>query len=1158
MTKENDKKPLTPEQELVVKNKSKRLVVSASAGSGKTFVVVEKLIKLICEEKVPVSRLLVLTFTKAAASELKTRLYTEILNQKSNQFLIEQLDDIMISDISTIDSFCEKVVKRNINKLNIAQNFIVLDEKAGKTLKSSAFKRAFESFAKNQAEKFQNVFFAFKRNDEAIEECLFSIQSFFDSQKDGDILSEDFSNNLSIYHKGACNYLKQQIENSFKCAEKYIKDALIEVDIIGEKLAKGHLQFVDGMKKLLSIDLNEDLFALCKAIAEQDLPSLSTARCDGDIKKKFALAKDCLVSSYDIAKQLSFATDEMILSAENGQLSADIMQLYKLFAEEYRALKERRSALDFADLEKYALTLIQDDEVKKSLQEKYDYIIIDEYQDTNRLQEAILKPIAEGGYFIAVGDIKQGIYGFRNASKEIMSDDIKQFAKDQNSEALFLRGNFRTDARILEFVNQIFAKLMTESSVGINYQQTSMLEGKNKFLPNDLPAVSVDVVCNSTNESDEEKEVEKEDVWSKVYSVKEDRVEADYQFKDEIMTIAQRIDEALARKIYSPKLKAFRPVEEGDIALLFRNRSELMEECVKYLRSKGFSVDADIKENLLEDSQVSLLYALLKLSINLNDDVSLASVMASCFGGFGFNELAQIRKDNPEGSFYEIVSNLRDEKTNRFFEMISTFKFDISVFGIVKAFEKLFKQVGYMDFIDTFDDRQVKRLHINKLFALISSNGLDFFPQGVVSLMEKTDKENNAKSEGANSIIVTTIHATKGLEYPIVILCGAGESLTKAYNKNYIATKEYGLASNLFCYENNLKVPSPAFLAGKLLKKKAEFVDELMVFYVAMTRAQNHLYIIGSGKEKDYSFDDLAKQNSYLKLVFFALGENFKSQVFAQELVSNKNATFTLVSQIVDENQEKEIKEVVDLKSQENEKFQQKLEEFYAFEYPNKEFCKLSYKNSVTGVSKIQNDEEYKVGEVLYADEQSQSQIQQNLQDRSAREKAVEIGNSYHEALKLIDFNLVCDRKSIENEFERIRPFLSQGYAENIDLSLLLKNILTIKDVVWPSLLFKEREFIMQSTPEEIALLKDEKRQSLDRMCDNDLIVQGVVDLFAVGEKIVLVDYKYTSTRDEKTLINRYKGQINLYQLAIEKAFERKVDEKYLLSLKEAKLIKIE
>ena len=139
--KEDNTKQLTKEQELVVANNKKRLVVSASAGSGKTFVVVEKLIKLICEEKVPVSRLLVLTFTKAAASELKTRLYTEILNQPSSPFLIEQLDDIALSDISTIDSFCEKIIKRNINKLSLAQNFAILDEKSGEKLKKSAFKR---------------------------------------------------------------------------------------------------------------------------------------------------------------------------------------------------------------------------------------------------------------------------------------------------------------------------------------------------------------------------------------------------------------------------------------------------------------------------------------------------------------------------------------------------------------------------------------------------------------------------------------------------------------------------------------------------------------------------------------------------------------------------------------------------------------------------------------------------------------------------------------------------------------------------------------------------------------------------------------------------------------------------------------------------------
>lgn len=1143
MAEDKGRKNLTPEQKLVVKNKKKELVVSASAGSGKTFVVVEKLIDLICKEKVKVSRLLVLTFTKAAANELKTRLYTEILNQETSPFLLEQLDDIMLSDISTIDAFCEKVIKRNINKLSIPQNFVILDEKGAKALKNNAFKRAEENFSQSNKQEFEDIYFAFKRNSSSMEECLHSIQSFLDSDRNGDELKEKLKENLSLYHQKACDFLKEKIKNGYEKSRAILNEAKLEADMGYEALAKGHLQFIENLDNFLNVDFEKDLFNLCKEISNRKVPSLSSAKCDKDIKEKLTLAKEEALVCFDLASLLQHATDQMIDSAQQGRLAGEILSFYEVYQKEYTLLKERRYALDFADLEKYARILLEDEEVEKSLQEKYDYIIIDEYQDTNRLQEAFLKPIAKGGAFIAVGDIKQGIYGFRNASKEIMSEDIERLTNSPDGEVLFLRGNFRTDERILAFVNTIFEKLMTIESVGIDYKETSMLEGKNKFLPNSLPAVNVDIVCNS------KKEEEDRDEWEDVYSVKEDCVRNSYKFLDEISTIAYRIDEVLKEKIYSPKTKTFRQVEQGDIALLFRNRSPLMQECVKFLQEKGFSVNADIKENLLEDSQIALIVSLLKLTINQNDDIALASCMASPFSEFSLEELGQMRKTYPDGSFYEMIKMQNGQKIENFFNLIEEFKFNIHVFGIIASLEKLFLKKGFLYYLEGREDYQTKRLHINKLFSLIRSNNLDYSPQELVSMLENSTKEDRMVVDGGNSITVTTIHATKGLEYPIVILCGAGENLGKVYNKNYIITKEFGLASCLYSLTENLRLSSPAFLAGKITKKQSEWVDELMLFYVALTRAQNHLYIIGRGKEKDFSFANLSKQSSYLKLIFFALGENFTSQVFSQEVVQTINSRFNVVTEI--DNGQTFSEENLMIKNENNCKFEKEIEKMNNFVYENKDLCKISFKNSVTGVSKLKEIEQYNVGEVLYQDEQEMP-IEEREEQKLAREKAVEVGNSYHEALKLVDFNVIENFEHLEKEFEKIKPFMQDGYSQNIDLNLLLKNILILKKVVGKNQVFKEREFLMECTPSEIGFVVAENNQ------ENNLIVQGIVDLFAIGEELILVDYKYTSTKDEKVIIERYKAQIDLYKNALEKAFLRKVDKSYLLSLKEGKLIKLD
>ncbi len=1127
MTEKKEGVTLTDEQKEVLQNKSKKLVVSASAGSGKTFVVVEKISKLICEENLPLSRLLVLTFTKAAASELKNRLFSKML-ESDNKFVLSQLDEVALSDISTIDAFCEKLIKRNVNLLSLPQNFAILDEKNSQNLKKSAFLQTFEEFSLNFSQEFEDIYFAFKRNKDALFECMTSLQAFFDSLAEGENLQKDFGKNAEDFEEQACTFLIEKMKGDFSASKKCLAEAELLAGQLGESLPQKHAEFVDGMRGVLeSVDFSLSYFEICKTLVRKSLPAISTAKVDSDVKEKLVTAKELVEEWTTLAKDVLPANQEMLSRATT--LAEGLMKMFGIYSAKYAGAKEKRSALDFADLEKYAKKLLQNDDVKASLQEKYDYIVIDEYQDTNRLQESILKPIAEGGYFVAVGDIKQGIYGFRNASKEIMSDDIKDFSSAPDGSALFLRGNFRTDKNILDFVNRIFEKLMTTESVGIDYKKTSMLEGLNHFQPDALPPVCVDVVL------EEEKKKDTEKLFEEVYSVKGDPLKQGYKYKNEVLAIATRIEEVLAGEIYQPKTKTYRRAKQGDIALLFRGRCALMEECLQFLRGRGFSVSADIKESLIEDSEIGILVSLLKLTINMTDDIPLASAMASHFGGFSIEELAQIREQYFDDTFANAVERCKEnglfkEKIEAFENMLKTLKFNIFVYGITQSMKTLFAEYDYYNYISSLSDGREKRERFNRFFSLIRSADIDNNPQEVVQALESGDKE-GVTFAGGNSITITTIHATKGLEYPVVILCGAGESLSKVYNKNYIASKDFGLGTYLYEYEENLRVPLPTFTAGKMMLKNRERVDEIMLFYVALTRAQNHLYIIGRGKKKDFSFKSLEKQNSYLKQIFFALGENLTSQFFEEEGLSLGEARLNLLTEFEEEKpclQESEIKEIdVD-----------RAEKIYQFEYKNFEDCKISFKNSVTAIA--HSDEDRAVGETLFEEVDEGTKI--------ARERAIEIGNSYHEALKLVDFERVIDLSSLEQELEKIKPFMTEGYFENIDKPLLLKNILLIKGVA-SGKFFKEKEFIMSCPPHEV--FGGGEREG-------EVIVQGIVDFFSMGEKIVLVDYKYTSTKDDKKLIERYSPQLALYEKALSKAFDGKAVEKYLLSLKEGKLIKIQ
>ena len=1107
---------LTKEQEQVLESEVKDLVVSASAGSGKTFVVIEKLIGLICDKKVPVERLLVLTFTKAASNEMRTRLYNAMLEKPSSKFLIEQIDTLPISDISTIDSFCEKIIKRNINKLELDENFIILDEKSVKNFKKLAFTRTFQYFSQNENDKFEEIYFAFKRNKSAIEECVYAVQDYLSSCNNQEELLDKFENNIDEYDKVAQDYLKNKIQESLREGDKYLS-------CLGE-MSKTTENIYLNLKGFINQDFNKDIFNICQNLNSLlPLPSFR-GKIDEEDKVILTKARDCIKDALAIAENYTFVPNDIENKSKEGSLIKAIIAFYKYYIKLYNGIKAKRDGLDFADIEFCAKELLKDDEVKKGLQEKYDYIFIDEYQDTNRLQQSILKPIAEGGFFVAVGDLKQGIYGFRNARMEIMQEDIANFAEKQDGDALFLTGNFRTDKNILDFVNAVFEKVMTVESVGIDYKRTSLLKGLSHYEDDKMPAVAVDVIVNNKKE---EKQVDSSQV---IYSVKEDIIKEDEKFTNEILAIQNRIEQALESEIYDAKLEKFRRVNYSDITLLFRNRSALMKETYKRLSKKGFPFSADIKENLLEDSEIGVIYSLLKLTLNEHDDISLVAVMNSHFGGFSVEELGDLRLANNEDAFYQIVENSSNEKIISFKQLIAEFRFEIQIFGIIKALNRLFNKFDYFNYLYSLPDGQEKVSNINSLYKIIRSSNNDNNVSAVIAQLEGT-LENGGSGVG-NAITMTTIHATKGLEYPIVILCGAGDSLYKPYTKSFVVSDKFGLASYINDFENMIRTPSPSFIAGKLERYAREFVDEIMIFYVAMTRAQNHLFIIGSGKEKDFTFDNLNKQTSYLKMILYALGENISSQIFSQENLVKGRWEFNVFDEIED------IPLNLIKLEENNVKFASEIEKYNNFAYKNKENCKLSFKNSVTGAIKLNEQ-----------DEILPLKTEANEEQNNNSQIAVDRGNAYHEALKLLNFDVINTLNDLQLQLDQIKDKMTDGYLEFIDKNILLKNILIIKDLTQGCELYKEKEFIMQANLKEIGFA-----ETADS--DEKVIVQGIVDLFAVGEEIVLVDYKFSSL-GEKMLKERYGRQIELYSMALEKAFNKKIEKRYLLSLKNAQIIKL-
>ena len=1102
---EKQKKPLTKQQQAILDNTKKDLIVSASAGSGKTFVVIEYLKQLLCEKHVPLSKMLVLTFTKAAAGEMKTRLTKAILSCSPTPFLTNQLDEIPLSDISTIHAFCEKLLKKYSNILEIPQNFIVLDDKNSWQLKNRAFNDAFEKLALQNEDNFNFFYLAFKKNKDLMIKTVEALSQYLESQEKGNTLAQTFLLEHEKYLAKSKSFLTLHIENELKACENEILNTKF-----GE-MEEWYSTFAQNLLSLCKTPLEKDFIQNCKKIATFEFPQMPRKRTMFlSDKELLSRTKERLQSLAKFAKNFVSYDEYFAKEEKDNRIGKALVELYASQKEEYEKLKKYRNGFDFSDLERLTQVLLENQEVANDLQNKYSYIFVDEYQDTNPLQESFVKAIAKKGNFVAVGDPKQGIYGFRNASMEIMKKDIESFSGSPNADALYLNGNFRSDDNILQFVNAIFNKHMTLESVGIDYEGKNKLVGMTKFLNDGFKPVEVDVIMPKKEESSP---------VSGVYSVQKDNLDFNNDNQEEVLTIASHIEKYLSGRIYDSQSESYRNVTEGDIVVLFRKRSALMEQLSHYLQSQGYNVLSDLQSSLLEDGEIASILSFVKLALSKEDEVALASAMCSAIGGFSVQEIAMF-KGTKDKTFKENVLDCQDKKVVSFFEIIEKFKRDINLFGLSQALENLLNEKHYYVYQKSLENSYERKINLDNLFKAIKGGDFDFNPKGLIDFIEEGQITSTREGQ-INAITLTTIHATKGLEYPIVILAGCGENMGKADTMLVNFSSEFGLGTNLYDFDRNLKLPSIPLVANKIAKVRKEYIDELMIFYVALTRAKNHLVLTGTitkdGMRKIY------QNKNYLSLTMNAFGENFSSMLFQQEHIEKENVIFNIIDEVCQEENSQP-------KAQMNEQKINidKIKDYIEFVYPNKN-SGLKFKNSVTSIMQEDLDKRLVVA----------SGSGEN------RDEAIETGNAYHEALKILPFEKINNIEDIDLLLKK--DMLTDGYFEKIDKSLLLKNILQIKNVLNGQFAMKEKEFIMSATLKELGIASGKDK----------IIVQGIVDLFSLGEKNILIDYKYTSQKNSEKIKEKYLKQINLYERAIEKAFNKKLDEKFILSLKEAKLIEI-
>lgn len=903
----------TKEQRQVIESRNTNLLVSAAAGSGKTAVLIERIIELVLDEKNPIdiNKLLVVTFTKLAASEMRERLSKAIEKKleenPENEHLQKQLLLLSGADITTIDSFCKDVLISYAHLVNLDSNIKVIDPSENEVLAKEVMQELFEELYENNDESFLRLvdWYAKKNTDEGLLQLLLNVNNFVNSHpfpniwlnekaeffntmtKDDDFylenyildIAKDVDMDLEFFELSIKNNLKK-IEN-YPELEKYIDiynillDALFVVKESLKNFLKDNTKF-DELKKSYYEFLNSNF------------GSFRISKCDEEVKEIYNKVKKELDS---IKLEIIESLGALNLDLENIKKESDLIYPYVCsisdvvikFKEKFWERKQKFNYVDFADIEHLALEILvdidEDGNIKPSktaleYQEKYAEVFIDEYQDSNLVQEILLSAVAKENNRFMVGDVKQSIYRFRQADPSIFMEKYENYNRieddiDSFNNKIMLYANFRSRKEILEGTNLVFSKIMKKETGELDYTIDERLNPMASFKESDENvggAVEILLVDEKSDDEDED-----EIILTDEYSEDFEEMKS---FKLECIKIANTIYNMMNNKensfkVYDKNLDDYRKVEYKDIVILMRSPSSSTKILEEVFLEYNIPIYAESTGGYFDTFEVDTIINLLKIIDNPMQDIPLISVMYSPIYNFTSTELSEIRLVDRELKFYELLMKILEDEDieirvnlkEKIAKFISDLKLFIQKKSLVSADELiwfLYKYTGYYNYVGLLDMGEQIKTNLMLLFEKAknyeknSYKGLFNFVNYIQKISLKSDvSEAKLISEDANVVRIMSIHKSKGLEFPIVFLANTNKKFNfRADDSNLVLHQKLGFGAVV--YDMDKKTSFNSIMKKKIekFKKNEQISEEMRLLYVAMTRAKEKLII--TGRVKDY------------------------------------------------------------------------------------------------------------------------------------------------------------------------------------------------------------------------------------------------------------------------------------------------------------------
>lgn len=1203
----------TAEQARAIELREKNILVAAAAGSGKTAVLVERIKKLILEGECSIDRMLIVTFTNAAAAEMKEKIERAIEKEAEEnpgqvRLLKQQLERLPLANISTFHAFALEVIRRFFYLINVDPNFKICDNVQQELLKEQALDELLKEYFDAESPEFLSFLnkYSGDRNElkfrQTVRKTFEVIQSL---PEPFPWLSAAAGNLDSDFETFASGKIPQFIMEDASLRFEEALGSILRFAEEAERLAHEGAAEITAAYVNIASELRDaagsgDFEALRALLSSVKMPSLLKKYFKPDdshpqaeleeFKEKLEAARVPLKDAVTSLKKDFFYDSLASLHAEIRETFPDAAFFLKVM-EDYRdifaGLKKERGVVDFSDIEHFAFEILKDEEAASYYREKFAYIFIDEYQDSNLLQEALIARIKRENNLFMVGDVKQSIYKFRLAEPEIFQARYRDFADEQNraeaegvqavSEKIDLNKNFRSKESVIRFINRVFDAAMP------GYDENAALHLGDPFGHN----------CNF-----EPKLFLAETPWDEDSEL-DDELKTMIKAEKEALAAARIIKDSLGKTIFDGKRGIERPLEKGDIVILLRGIKNYGDIFYKTLSDNNLPAYVDDNDGYFDTMEINMFLSLLEIIDNEKQDIPLITVMRSEIWHFSVNELAGIRAACTERcSYHDAVLRYAEDgpdtvlrqKCRDALSDLAAWRQEARLIPLEELVWKLMLDTGFyiaMGAMPSGSRRQANlRALCDKALAYRKAQGgsLYSFVQYIDAVKQHKVAMGQVKmaAEGDDTIRIMTIHKSKGLEFPMVLLAGFCRRLNYTRPGSEIAVhKDIGIGFPLVNYEESWMKTTLIQNIIRVKLHREEVEEEKRILYVAMTRAKDILYILGMVDDFNEAVSALVKAAPSDSSYFSMCGRRIYEDPEARGYISNEALRALSEGTRRSAAHALALLEIGVESPIGNVRLSKDVERRLTFEYPFAADLKIKSK--------------YAVSEIAAGDKADISLSEPKSFKAHDKFTLAQIGTITHKVLEKIDFNSAFAgtdthaKPAAEDMQEYVATliesmvrdeFLSKEEAETVNPKMIGRFIVSplglrmaaaakaaAARAAAPQSIRSQSAEVPPAASKSTAAAKEKSGSSdflgLQRERPFNLvleqagaqsIVQGIIDcFFEEGGELVLVDYKTTGVGSEgefaarrESIRARYAMQIDLYRRALEAATGKHVKEAYL------------